>query len=93
MAKQAEACFWQAYQKCQLATLGFASTSVDMAALHTFSIRTNGQTCSVTDVMLHAIVPAKLSAAKTYLCTGVAPKSDGLHVSGCGDEGDVIVPM
>lgn len=93
MAKQAEACFWQAYQKCQPAILGFASASVDTVALHTFSIRPSVQTCSVTDTMQHAIVPAKLSAAKTYTCTGVAAKSDGLHFSGCGDEGDVIVPM
>ncbi|GHO84706.1 hypothetical protein [Dictyobacter formicarum] len=93
MAKQAEACFWQAYQKCQPATLGFTRTSVDTVAVHTFSIRTSGQSCSVTDTMQHAIVPAKLSAARTYTCTGVAAKSDGLHFSGCGDEGDVVVPM
>src|SRR5262249_54049260 len=66
MAKQAEACFWQAYQKCQPAMLGFTSTSVDTVALHTFSIRTSDQNCSVTDTMQHAVVPAKLSAAKTY---------------------------
>lgn len=93
MAKQAEACFWQAYQKCQPATLDFASRSVDTVALHTFSIRTSGRNCSVTDAMQHAIVPAKLSAARTSICTGVAAKSDGLHVSGCGDEGEVVVPM
>src|SRR5450759_2491702 len=92
-AKQAEECFWQAYQKCQPATLGFTSTSVDTVALHTFSIRTSGQNCSVTDAMQHAIVPAKLSAAKTYTCTGVAAKSDGLHFSGCGEEGDVKHPL
>lgn len=93
MAKQAEACFWQAYQKCQPAMLGFTSTSVDTVALHTFSIRTSHQNCSVTDTMQHAVVPAKLSAAKIYICTGVAAKPDGLHFSGCGDEGDVIMPM
>jgi|SRR5947209_8599102 len=92
-AKQAEACFWQAYQKCQAATLVFTSTSVDTVALHTFSMRRSGQNCSVTDAMQHAIVPAKFSAAKTYTCTGVAAKSDGLHFSGCGEEGDVIVPL
>lgn len=93
IAKQAEACFWQSYQKCQPAMLEFASRSIDTVALHTFSIRTSGQNCSVTDAMQHAIVPAKLSAAKTYTCAGVAATSDGLHFSVCGDEGDVIVPM
>ncbi|EFH85311.1 hypothetical protein [Ktedonobacter racemifer] len=93
MAKQAESCFWQAYQKCQPAMLGFASRSIDTVALHTFSIRPSDQNCSVTDAMQHAIVPAKLSAVKTYTCTGVAAKPDGLHFSGCGDEGDVIMPM
>ena len=92
-AKQAEECFWQAYQKCQPATLGFSSMSVDTVALHTFSIQNTGKNCTVTDTMQHAIVPAKLSAAKTYTCAAVAAKSDGLHFSSCGEEGDVIVPL
>ncbi|GER91134.1 hypothetical protein KDW_52960 [Dictyobacter vulcani] len=92
-AKQAATCFWQAYQKCQPATLGFTSPSIDTLAVHTFSIRRNGQSCSVTDAMQHTVVPAKLPTPKTYTCTGVAAKADGLHFSGCGAEGDVVVPM
>lgn len=92
-AKQAGACFWQAYQKCQPAMLQFTRASVDTVASHMFSIHTSGQNCSVTDSMQHTVVPAKPSEAKTYACTAVTSKSDGLHFSACGEEGDVVVPM
>jgi hypothetical protein len=92
-AKQAEDCFWQAFQQCHPASLSFTSTSVDTVAVHTFTIQSNGQQCSVNDAGQHAIVPRPLSAAKTYACTGVAMQADGLHVTGCGNEGDIIVPL
>ena len=92
-AKQAATCFWQAYQKCQPATLGFSKSSIDTLAFHTFSIRSNGQKCSITDVIQHTVVPSKLPTTRTYTCKGVAAKSDGLHFSACGDAGDIVVPM
>ena len=91
-AKQAEDCFWQAFQKCQAATLSYTLTSVDTVVVRTFTIQGSGEQCSIKDAVQHAIVPAKLSAAKTYTCTGVAQKVDGLHFSACGDDGDVTVP-
>ena len=91
-AKQAENCFWQADQKCQPATLTYTATSVDTIATHTFTIAQNGQQCSITDSVKHAIVPAQPKAAKTYTCSSVAQKPDGLHFSSCGEEGDVVVP-
>src|SRR5690349_17879127 len=35
-ARQAENCFWQAFQKCQPASLSFTNTGVDTVAVHTF---------------------------------------------------------
>lgn len=92
-AKQAEDCFWQAFQQCHPASLSFTSTGVDTVEVHTFTIQSNGQQCSVNDAGQHAIVPAPLSAAKTYACTGVAMQADGLHFTGCGNEGNIIVPL
>lgn len=90
-AKKAEDCFWQAYQKCSPATLVYTLTGVDTVKVRTFALQNNGGHCSVSDAVQHTIVPAPLSAAKTYTCAGVTQKPDGLHLSGCGEDGDVVV--
>jgi hypothetical protein len=92
-AKQAEDCFWQAYQKCYAASLSFTTTGVDTILLRTFTIKNSGGQCAVSDAVQHAIVPAPLSAAKTYTCTSVTELVDGLHFSGCGNDGDVVMPL
>ena len=92
-AKQAEDCFWQAYQKCHAASLSFTTTGVDTVVVRTFTIQNNGEQCSVSDTVQHAIVPAPLSAAKIYTCTGVTEQADGLHFTGCGNDGNIIVPL
>jgi hypothetical protein len=91
-AKQAEDCFWQAFQKCQPASLVYTAVSVDTVATRTFTIKNNGTQCSVTDAFQNEIVPQKPFAPKTYICSGVTQLADGLHFSSCGDDGDVIVP-
>ena len=92
-AKQAEDCFWQAYQKCHAASLTFTTTGVDTVLVRTFTIQNNGEQCSVSDTVQHAIVPAPLSAAKTYTCTGVTEQADGLHFTGCGNDGNIILTL
>ena len=92
-AKQAVDCFWQAYQKCHAASLSFTSTGVDTVAVHTFTIQSNGEQCTIADAVQHAIVPAPLSAAKTYTCTGVTQQADGLHFASCGNDGNIVVPL
>lgn len=92
-AKQVEDCFWQAYQKCSTATLSFTTTGVDTVLLRKFTIKNNSGQCLVTDAVQHAIVPAPLSPAKTYTCTGLTEQTDGLHFSGCGIDGEVLVPL
>jgi hypothetical protein len=92
-AKQVADCFWQAYQKCRAATLSFTTTGIDTVLLRTFSIKSNGGQCLVTDTIRHAIVPSPLSPAKTYTCTGIIEQADGLHFSGCGTDGDVVIPL
>jgi hypothetical protein len=92
-AKQAEDCFWQAFQKCAPASLVYTLIGVDTVTTRTFTIQTNNGHCSISDAFQHTIVPAPLSAAKTYTCTGVAQKPDGLHLSGCGQDGDIVVAL
>jgi len=92
-AKQAEDCFWQAFQKCSPASLVYTLASVDTVTIRTFTIQSNGDHCSPVDAVQHTIVPAPLSAAKTYTCTGVTHKPDGLHFSSCGVDGDVVVSL
>ena len=92
-AKQAEDCFWQAYQKCHAASLSFTTSGVDTVAVHTFTIQSNGEQCTINDAVQHAIVPAPLSAAKTYTCTGITQQADGLHFASCGNDGDIVVPL
>ncbi|MFL5656426.1 MAG: hypothetical protein ACJ8CB_19895 [Ktedonobacteraceae bacterium] len=91
--KQAENCFWQAYQQCHAASLSSTTTSVDTVTVRTFTIQNNGEQCSVSDAVQHAIVPARLSAPRTYTCTGVMQQADGLHFTACGEDGNVVVPM
>ncbi len=92
-AKQAEDCFWQAFQKCQPASLVYTLTGVDTIAVRTFTIQNNGVQCSISDAFQHSIVPQPLSATKTYTCAGVTQKPDGLHFSSCGVDGDVAIPL
>lgn len=92
-AKQTENCFWQAYQKCHTASLSSTIASVDTVTVRTFTIQNKGEQCSVSDAVQHAIVPARLSAARTYTCTGVTQQADGLHFTACGNDGNVIVPL
>jgi hypothetical protein len=92
-AKQAEDCFWQAFQKCSPASLVYTLTGVDTVTIRTFIIQSNGDHCLAVDAVQHTIVPAPLSAAKTYTCAGVTQKPDGLHFSNCGVDGDVVVSL
>ncbi len=91
-AKSTENCFWQAYQKCQPATLGYSAGGVDTISNSTFTISGTGGKCSISDAVQFSIVPATPSAPKTYTCTGMTQQQDGLHISACGDRGDILIP-
>ncbi len=95
-ATRAENCFWQAFQKCAPASLVYTLFGVDTATARTFIVRANGDHCTVTDTVKHTMVPAlptPLTAPATYTCSGIAQKSDGLHFSGCGQDGDIVVAL
>lgn len=92
-AKQAANCFSQAYQKCQPASMVYNSTGVDTVVTRTFSIKNSGEQCTINDSVQHEIVPAKPSPAKTYTCSALTSKPDQLQFSGCGEDGNVTIPL
>ena len=95
VALKDEQCFAQAYQQCHNATLVYTLHSVDTTAVHTFTIENHNGQCTILDAMQHSIAPAPLSPAKTFQCSGVAQQPDGLHITGCGQDGNngtIIVP-
>jgi hypothetical protein len=91
-ARQAENCFWQAFQVCRTATLVFQKMGVDTVLTRTFTISSANGRCSISDTVKNGGPDAVPVPARTYTCTGLLQKSDGLHFSACGEDGDVIVP-
>lgn len=87
-----ENCFWQAFQQCRSATLSYSQASVDTANIHTFSLKSQGSTCIITDTVKHQVLPHPAQPIATYTCTSLTQQKDGLHFSSCGTEGDIIVP-
>ncbi len=92
-AKQAINCFWQAYQHCRAASFSFTSSGTDTATIRTFTVEKKRDGCSILDTVQDVMGPNPASAAKTYICTGLAQQSDGLRFASCGEDGDVFVPI
>ena len=87
-AQQSEHCFYQAYQHCQNASLIYTLHGIDTSVVRTFTITNHNNQCIITDAMQHSIAPQPLSPAKTYQCLSMTMSVDGLHVSGCGQDGN-----
>ena len=87
-AQQSENCFFQTYQHCQNATLVYGLHGVDTSVVRTFTIENHNGRCTILDAMQHSIAPAPLSPAKTFQCSTVSMQADGLHITGCGQDGD-----
>ena len=92
-AVQAANCFFQAYQKCQPATLVFSEFGVDTGAIHNLSVKSANGSCTVIDGWQHFIAPKPPSAITTYTCTGISMQSDGLHLNSCGQAGSFVIPL
>ena len=91
-ARQAEDCFWQAFQRCHPATLTYTNNEVDAGNVNTFTLKSAGGKCAVSDGVQHFIVPRSPGKITTYPCSNVNLQSDGLYVFSCGEMGTIIVP-
>lgn len=93
MVKQAENCFWQAFQQCQPATLTYSQNELDTGTVHTFTLKSAAGKCAITDGVQHYIAPRPPGNTTTYACSDVKLQTDGLYIFSCGDVGTVIVPV
>ncbi len=91
-AKGVEDCFWQAYQQCHPATMGYSKASLDTATIHTFSLQSQGGKCVIDDALQNIVEPRPPQPAGNYTCAGLTRQSDGLHFLACGKEGNILVP-
>ena len=91
-AKGIESCFWQAYQQCHRATMGYTKAGLDTATIHTFSLDSQNGKCVITDALQSIVEPRAPQAAISYTCAGLTRQTDGLHFLACGKEGTILVP-
>jgi len=87
-AQQSEHCFALAFQQCHNAILVYSLHGLDTSVVRTFTIENHNGQCTILDAMQHSIAPAPLSPAKTFQCSTMAMHVDGLHITGCGQDGD-----
>jgi len=93
LVKQAENCFWQAFQQCHPATLTYSQNELDTGTVHTFMPKSAAGKCAISDGVQHYIAPRPPGNTTTYVCSDVKLQTDGLYVFSCGAVGTVIVPM
>lgn len=91
-AQGIENCFWQAYQQCRPATMGYSQASLDTATIHNFSLKSQNGRCVITDALQHLIAPRAPQPAGSYTCASLTRQTDGLHFLACGKEGNILVP-
>jgi len=72
--------------------LTFEVSGIDAGIIRTFTIMNNSGVCSISGATQHYVAPNPLQPGNTYMCAGLAQQAGGLHFSGCGDEGNVVVP-
>jgi len=91
-AQGIENCFWQAYQQCRPATMGYSQASLDTTTIHTFSLKSQSGKCVITDVLQRLSAPRAPQSAGSYTCASLTRQTDGLHFLACGKEGNILVP-
>lgn len=91
-AQQAVNCFYQAYQKCQPATLMFSSLGLDAGVIHHFAVKNVNGSCAISDGWQHYIAPRPPAGTITYSCASMNKQADGLHIESCGTVGSVVIP-
>jgi hypothetical protein len=91
-ALQAEDCFFQAFQQCQLATLTVTMSGVDAGTINRFAIEKQGDNCRISGSLVRYVVPRPTPMPEQFICQGLTRKNGGLLFSACGAQGDIVVP-
>src|SRR6266568_1569825 len=71
--RQAENCFWQAFQQCSAASLTFQQSGIDAGVIHTFTTVNNNGKCSISDVTQHYIAPNPTQPGRRKTVSGACP--------------------
>lgn len=93
LSTQAGTCFLKAYQQCQSASLIYRVGGIDTTTVRTFTIEKQGSNCAITDSVQNFVVPRQIGLTKNYTCNGVTVSNNQIHISGCGADGTIIIPM
>ncbi len=86
-------CFWQAYQQCRAASLTVNFGGIDTIATHTFNVQKKNTGCTISDAVQHRVIPQPAKNGGTFTCSGLVNASNELRFSGCGTNGDIVVPL
>jgi len=92
-ARSAGNCFWHAYQQCRAASLVVSFGGIDTITTHTFGVREGFVRCDLLDTVQHRVIPQPARNGGTFLCRGLTRTADELRFSGCGMDGDIVVPL
>src|SRR5262249_22387324 len=92
-AASTEACFWQVYQHCEAKTLVFHQMGVDTGVDNTlWPIKQNGE-CHIADRVSYYSVSVPQGNRSVFItCTTLQKTQQGLIVSGCGNNTELVVP-
>jgi hypothetical protein len=88
-------CFWQAYQGC--ATIGNAQLLVHQRFFETsnnriFRLDGTGGTCVISEERQAYGLMANTPQISMFTCSGITHDTSGLHIVGCGSDGDFTIP-
>ncbi len=87
------ACFWDAYQNCQAATLTYSTFGVDTGDTYTFTLQHQNSGCTLTDAHDHVTAPRPAQHIGTYTCSSLVRQQDGsLVAQSCGQDGNITIP-
>lgn len=92
-ARDAGNCFWRAYQQCRPASLVVSFGGIDTITTHTFGVREGFVRCDLLDTVQHRVIPQPARNGGTFLCRGLTRTANELRFSGCGTDGDIVVPL
>jgi hypothetical protein len=92
-ARRAGNCFWHAYLQCRAASLVVSFGGIDTITTHTFDMRQSNTSCAIADAVQHRVIPQPARNGGTFLCRGLTRTANELRFSGCGMDGDIVVPL
>ncbi|WP_201391328.1 hypothetical protein [Ktedonobacter sp. SOSP1-52] len=94
-SRDAEECFWHAYQQCQAAILIVNFTGIDTLTRHTVTLGpgTQSGSCHVTEVVQHSIMPQPLKTTGNYSCGSIDRTPQAIVIKACGKDGDITIPL